>query len=625
MENAEPVRELCCAHPGVAPPVRCPAMHDISLITTLALGFTAALFFGLLAKRLGLSPIVGYLLAGILVGPHTPGFVGDIGLASQLAEIGVIMLMFGVGLHFHLKDLVAVRAIAIPGALGQSAIATIACMWVAHAFGWSWSQGLVLGIATSVASTVVLLRVLIDNNVIETSSGHVAVGWLIVEDIITVLVLVVLPALGSGLGEQGTSPSQLLVSAGTALAKLTVLGLIVAVVGSRFVPWLLLRVARLRSPELFTLSVLVMSIAVATAAYAGFGASMALGAFLAGMLVGQSKFSHQAGADMLPLRDAFAVLFFVSIGMLFDYETLLESPWLTAAVIGVVLLVKPLIAFLIVIVRRYTLHTALMAAGALAQIGEFSFIVADVALSHQLIPAVGHAVLVAAAIVSISINPFYFKWMMALEGPISRSRLWQRWFAGRSQARGAKINADAAPGEPKRGHAIVVGYGPVGRTVTRLLLQSHIEPIVVEMNVDTVAELRSQNIRALYGDATRREILQQAGIEKAGYILVTTPEPSVRLKVIAMARQLNPDIDILTRARYLAEHDNLRAAGATIVCCDEAGAAASLAEVLLGLMGAQTEEIAEELRRIRDGWSPHPTSDPTLLKDPKVEPAAAHA
>lgn len=601
-------------------------MHDISLITTLAFGFTAALFFGLLAKRLGLSPIVGYLLAGILAGPHTPGFVGDIGLATQLAEVGVIMLMFGVGLHFHLKDLMSVRAIAVPGALGQSALATIACMWVAHQFGWSWSQGLVLGIATSVASTVVLLRVLIDHNVLETSSGHVAVGWLIVEDLITVLVLVVLPALGGGgMGTPGTDVTQLLVSAGTALAKLTVLGVIVAAVGSRFVPWLLLRVARLRSPELFTLSVLVMSIAVATAAYAVFGASMALGAFLAGMLVGQSKFSHQAGADMLPLRDAFAVLFFVSIGMLFDYEVLIESPWMAAAVLGVVLVVKPLVAFLIVILRRYTLQTALMAAGALAQIGEFSFIVADVALAQELIPGVGHAVLVAAAIVSISINPFYFKWMMALEGPISRSHVWRRWFAGRMQARGAQINAGAPPGEPHRGHAVVVGYGPVGRTVTRLLLQSAIEPLVVEMNVDTVAELRSQNIRALYGDATRREILQQAGIEKAGYILVTTPEPTVRLSVIAMARQLNPDIDILTRARYLAEHDTLRAAGASIVCCDEAGAAASLAEVLLGLMGAQTEEIDEELRRIRDGWSPHPAAEPALVQERKIEPAAEHA
>lgn len=580
-------------------------MHDISLITTIAFGFAAALFFGLLAKKLGLSPIVGYLIAGILAGPHTPGFVGDIVLATQLAEIGVIMLMFGVGLHFHLKDLMAVRSIAIPGALGQSAMATVACMWVAHEIGWTWTQGLVLGIATSVASTVVLLRVLIDNDVIDTSSGHVAVGWLIVEDLITVLVLVLLPALAvqDALGD-GTAPPNLLVSAGVALGKLVVLGLIVAVVGSRFVPWFLLRVARLRSPELFTLSVLVMSIAVATAAYATFGVSMALGAFLAGMLVGQSKFSHQAGADMLPLRDAFAVLFFVSIGMLFDYEVLLESPALVIGVTLVILVVKPIIAFLIVIARRYTLKTALMAAGALAQIGEFSFIVADVALSHSMIPPKGHAVLVAGAIVSISINPFFFKWMMSLERPISRSALWQRWFEKRTTARGAEINADFAPVGEGRRQAVVIGYGPVGRTVTQLLIQSGIEPVLVEMNVDTVAELRSHGIRALYGDATRRDILEQAGVDQAGHMIITTPEPTVRLAIIAAARELNLDIQILTRARFLAEHASLQAAGASIVCCDEAGAAASLAETLLIEMGVETEELERELRRIRDGWTP---------------------
>lgn len=577
-------------------------MHDISLITTIAYGFAAALVLGLIAKRLGLSPIVGYILAGILASPNTPGFVGNVALASQLAEIGVIMLMFGVGLHFHLKDLLSVRGVAVPGALGQSALATIACMWMAHVLGWTWSQGLVLGIAVSVASTVVLLRVLIDNGVIETSSGHAVVGWLIVEDLITVLVLVVLPALGGAIGAGPSDSTEVWKAALLALGKLAVLGIVVAVVGTRVVPWLLLRVARLRSPELFTLSVLVMSIAVATAAYAAFGVSMALGAFLAGMLVGQSKFSHQAGADMLPLRDAFAVLFFVSIGMLFDHTVLLREPMMVIGVTAIILIVKPVVAFAIVILRRYTLRTALMAAGALAQIGEFSFIVADVARAYDLIPLEGHAVLVAAAILSISINPFLFRWINSLEGPILRSAIWRHWFAPRANAHGTAINQDfQSPGVGER-FAIVIGYGPVGRTVTRLLEQSAIEPVILEMNVDTVSQLRDGGKRALFGDATRREILQQAGVDKATHVIVTTPEPAVRLAIIEATRELNPDVVILTRARFLGEHDSLRAAGANAVCCDEAGAAAALAETLLDQMGVGTDAIADQLRNIRDGW-----------------------
>ena len=587
-------------------------MHDISLITTIAFGFTAALFFGLIAKRCGLSPIVGYLLAGIAAGPHTPGFVGDLALAGQLAEIGVILLMFGVGLHFHLKDLMAVRSIAIPGALGQSAVATIACMAVAHFAGWSWAQGAVLGMATAVASTVVLLRVLMDNHSLETPSGHVAVGWLIVEDIITVLVLVILPALAVGGADavggaaaagaaDGPSLMGVLKAAAIAVGKLLALGAVVAVVGSRVVPWLLLRVTRLRSPELFTLTVLVMSIAVATAAYKVFGASMALGAFLAGMLVGQSKFSHQAGAEMLPLRDAFAVLFFVSVGMLFDYKVILEQPLLTAGVVAVILIAKPLIAFVIVVALRHTVKTGLLVAGGLAQIGEFSFILADVAAKLKLMPHEGHAVLVAGAIVSISVNPFFFKGLMALEPKIENSALWKRFFARRLAAHGADLNAHAGHDDDTP-ETIVVGHGPVGRTVTELLEKSGVKLIVIEMNVDTVAELSRKGKRALYGDATRRDLLTQAGVKKAHSLVITLPEPSVRMGVILMARELNPDIRIITRARYVAEHDSLKEAGATVVCCDEAGASTGLARALLGQMNKPQEEIDREVRLLRAGW-----------------------
>ncbi len=583
-------------------------MHDISLITTIAFGFTAALFFGLAAKRLGLSPIVGYLLAGVVAGPHTPGFVGDLAIAGQLAEIGVILLMFGVGLHFHLKDLMAVRSIAIPGALGQSAVATVACMAVAHLTGWTWAQGAVLGIATAVASTVVLLRVLMDNRGLETPSGHVAVGWLIVEDILTVLVLVVLPALAAGNGgakgvaeADGPSFAGVLTAAGVAVAKLLALGAVVAVVGSRLVPWLLLRVARLRSPELFTLAVLVMAIAVATAAYAAFGASMALGAFLAGMLVGQSKFSHQAGAEMLPLRDAFAVLFFVSVGMLFDYKVIVAAPLLTLGVLAVILLAKPLIAFAIVVFCRHTLRTALTVAGGLAQIGEFSFILSETAKSLKLLPGEGHAVLVAGAIVSISVNPFLFKGLLALEPAIERSGPWRRWFAPRLAAHGAELNAGRTT-EADLPDTVVVGYGPVGRAVTDLLEKSGRKPLILELNVDTVAELTREGRRALYGDATRRELLEQAGVDKAKSVVITVPEPQVRMGVIRAVRELNSDVRIVTRARYLAEHDSLREAGAAVVCCDEAGAATGLTRALLGDLNKPQEEIDREVRLLRAGW-----------------------
>ncbi|ATC63475.1 sodium:proton exchanger [Nibricoccus aquaticus] len=574
--------------------------HDISLITTIAFGFTAALFFGLIAKRCGLSPIVGYLIAGIAAGPHTPGFVGDAHLAPQLAEIGVILLMFGVGLHFHLKDLLAVRSIAIPGALGQSIAATVVSMVIAMACGWSWSAGLVLGIATAVASTVVLLRVLMDNNVLETTSGHVAVGWLIVEDLITVLVLVLLPAFAIKEGvENAGGFLHILQSAGWAVLKLAILVALVAIAGAKFVPWLLHRVAALRSRELFTLSILVMSIAVATAAYKAFDASMALGAFLAGMMVGQSKFSHQAAAEALPMRDAFAVLFFVSVGMLFDFRVVIDQPWLVAGVTAVILIVKPLTAFLIVLLCRHTVRTGLMVAGGLAQIGEFSFILADVAKAQGLLPGESSAVLVAGAIISISINPVFFRGLMALEPWIERHGSWMNWLTKRSEVKGAAINS-SLPAEKKEGiQAIVVGHGPVGETVSRLLREFDIEPMIIETNIDTVAELRAQGHSALFGDATRPDILKEAAIKTARYLVLTIPDAIVRQGVIATARELNPHIRILTRARYLAERDSLKDAGVSVICFDEAEAAAGLAEGLLADVGVPTERVNQEVLRIR--------------------------
>lgn len=597
-------------------------MHDISLITTIAFGLLAALVFGLLAKRVGLSPIVGYLLGGIAVGPYTPGFVGNPILAQQLAEIGVILLMFGVGLHFHLKDLLAVRKIAIPGALGQSLAATVCCLAVAIAAGFDWKSGLVLGAATSVASTVVLLRVLMDHGLVETPEGHVAIGWLVVEDIITVLVLVMLPALAGSALAHGTGAEaaadgahavaaasassggalDILTSLGKAVGKLILLGGVVALAGAKFVPWLLLRVTRLRSPELFTLTVLVMAMAVAVASYLIFDASMALGAFLAGMMVGQSKVSHQAAADALPMRDAFAVLFFVSVGMVFDFSILWHSPGLVIGVLAVILIIKPVVALLIVLVSGHSLRTGLTVAGGLAQIGEFSFILAELAKTLKLLPGEGHHVLVAGAIVSISVNPMLFKGLLALEPWIAKHPKLSAILNRSAEKRGKNANSQLlseTPGGDAAVKAIVVGYGPVGQTVTRLLGEFDIDPTIIETNIDTVLELQSQGRRAMYGDATRGALLQEAGIRTATYLVVTLPKTDIAVAIITSARAINPDVRVLTRARYLREREVLEDAGAMVISYDEAESAVGLAEALLTEVKAPAARIETEVVRIR--------------------------
>lgn len=578
-------------------------MHDISLITTIALGLTGALLFGLLAKRFGLSPIVGYLVAGIAVGPHTPGWSGDVKLAGQLAEIGVILLMFGVGLHLHLKDLLAVRSIAIPGALGQSVAATLACTVVAVAVGWNYKSAIVLGIAVSVASTVVLLRALMDHGVVETPQGHVAIGWLVVEDIVTVLVLVLLPPLAAS-----GSESSLFNTLGLALLKLSLLTALIMLAGARIIPALLLRVARLRSRELFTLTVLVIALSVATISYVAFGASMALGAFLAGMVVGQSKVSHQVASDALPMRDAFAVLFFVSVGMLFDPRVLVDSPWLVLGVIVVILVIKPLVALLIVIMCGHSLRTALTVAAGLAQIGEFSFILAETAKSFGLMPGNGSNVLVAGAIVSISLNPIIFKRMTGWEMKLQRIPWLTRLLAqrgGKLAVTGALQNAGRGE-EPVIVRSIVVGYGPVGQTVTRLLQEFGVKPTIIEMNVDTVLELQKQGHKAIYGDATRTEILDAAELPWASFLVLTVPQAEISATIIRAAREMNPTLRILVRANYLNLQKELQEAGASVIRYDEAEAAAALARALLQEIQVPSNQIVTVVERIRQELDPKP-------------------
>lgn len=588
-------------------------MHDLSLISTIAAGFTAAWLLGLLTQKLKLSPIVGYLLAGVLIGPHSPGFVGDVGIATQLAEMGVILLMFGVGLHFHLKDLIAVRKIAIPGAVGQSILATIAAMVIFHEFGMSWSTGAVIGMAMAVASTVVLMRILMDANALNTPEGHVAVGWLIVEDIFTVVLLVLIPVLGDGGGGAGAaghahaSSGPIWWTLGIALLKLAILVFVVLWAGSRIIPRLLVRVARLRSRELFTLTVLVFSIAVAAASYFFFGASMALGAFLAGMVVAQSPVANQAAADALPMRDAFAVLFFVSVGMLFDPKFLIEEPFMVLGALGVILIVKPLAALLIVAVLGYSVRTALTVALALAQIGEFSFILSELARQHGLMPDAGHNVLVASAIISITLNPLIFRNVPRIENWLrGRPALW-RLLNGRAERRAAAGFRDLPEaGGHGHGHregdgpfAMIIGYGPVGRTVHRVVEEAGIPSVVIDMNMDTVASLKAAGKNAIFGDASNERILEEAGIKSASHLVITLPDAGHRAAIITAAKNIHEEIRIVVRARYLREREELDQSGVTAAVFEEAEAAVALARLVLAGTGVHRDAAHVKLEEIR--------------------------
>ena len=444
-----------------------------------------------------------------------------------------------------------------------------------------------------------LLRALLDHGGVDTPEGHAAVGWLIVEDIITVLVLVLLPPLAA----TGGNGRGLWQTIATAVLKLALLTAIMMLAGARFVPWLLLRVARLRSRELFTLTVLVMAICVATISYLAFGASMALGAFLGGMVVGQSKVSDQAAADVLPMRNAFAVLFFVAVGMLFDYRAVLESPMLMLGVLGIILLVKPVAALAIVIIGGHSLKTALTVAGGLAQIGEFSFILGDMAQSLGLMPGKVNSMIVAGAIISIGLNPFVFRRMLALEPVLGRSALLAKWLARRSEKLGARANEIAAERMQDPG-AIVVGYGPVGQTVTRLLAEFEINPIIVETNVDVVLELQQRGKQALFGDASRPEILRAARLDAAAYLIVTVPHAEISLRIIQAAREVAPLVRIITRAEYINQSEAFVQAGAAIIRYDEAESAAALAEALLQDIDVPAERIDAIVRKIRNELAP---------------------
>jgi CPA2 family monovalent cation:H+ antiporter-2 len=566
-------------------------MHSTDLILTVTGGLAAALVVGYVTHRLGLSPIVGYLLAGTLVGPHTPGFVANADLAQQLAEIGVILLMFGVGLQFHVEELLAVRRVAVPGAIVQSVAATLLGAAVAHGFGWSWRAGLVFGAALSVASTVVLVRILADANDLHTPIGHIAVGWLVVEDLVTVAVLVLLPPL---VGGEASGP-QLGRALAIAAAKILALVAFTAVVGRRAIPRLLDRVAATRSRELFTLTVLVLALGIAVGAALLFGVSMALGAFLAGITVGRSEYSLRAAAEALPMRDAFAVLFFVSVGMLLDPAFVLREPWLVAASLAIVVVGKPLVAIVVVRLLGYPTGAALAVGASLAQIGEFSFMLIALGRDLGVLTDAAMNTVVVVAIASIVMNPVLYRAAARVE----------RWAGRRPRARRLASVAAAAGGDAHSAHdrahrAVVVGYGPSGRTLTRLLTDNGIAPTVVELNMDTVRQLRDEGASVVYGDATQEATLEAADVANAGSLILSAGDMRGSEETIRIARQLNPSIRVLARTPHLRDGGPLRKAGADEVFSGEGEVALALTEAVLRELGATPEQIDRERARAHD-------------------------
>lgn len=564
-------------------------MHDVDLILTLAGGLSAALVFGAITHRLRLSPIVGYLIAGVVVGPHTPGFEADATLASSMAELGVVLLLFGVGLHFHLRELLEVRSIVVPGALVASAVATAIGTLLGRTIGWSWPAAAVFGGCVAVASTVVLLRVLADHRALHTRPGHVAVGWLVVEDLLTVAALVVLPTVFTG---GPPTVEGLLMSLLLAGVKIAALVAVVVFAGGKVIPWIFEVVSDTGSRELFTLAVLVVALGIAVGAARVFGVSMALGAFLAGMMVGRSEFSLRAASEALPMRDAFAVLFFVSVGMLFDPSTLVRSPLAILATVLIVIFLKPAVALAVMRLGGVSPSIAIPVAAALAQIGEFSFILANLGRDLGIVPAAALEILVAAAIVTITLNPLLYRLADRVAGSLARSR------TGDDDPR-----ADVGPAASTPSHrAIVVGYGPVGSTVTELLLDNSLDPTVIELNLETVRRLLAFGVRAVYGDASRPEVLERAGIARADNLILTSGSGRIDEEIIRQAKQLNPHVRVLARTHTTIEVPRLRRAGAEEAFSGEGEVALALTVRILEGLGASPEQIDRERERIEAGF-----------------------
>ncbi|MER9294559.1 Kef family K(+) transporter [Mesorhizobium sp. M0510] len=592
--------------------------HDTPLIATIVAGLGLAFVFGALANRFRIPPLVGYLVAGVLVGPNTPGFVADAGLANELAEIGVILLMFGVGLHFSLKDLLSVRAIAVPGAVVQIGFATALGAGLSWMLGWSMGAGLVFGLALSVASTVVLLRALQERRMIETERGRIAVGWLIVEDLAMVLALVLLPALAGVLGgqEQTDAHASGLLSlpasygiwgvVGITLAKVAAFVVVMLVVGRRVIPWILHYVAHTGSRELFRLAVLAIALGVAFGAAKLFGVSLALGAFFAGMIMSESELSHRAAEESLPLRDAFSVLFFVSVGMLFDPFSLISNGWPILATLAIIVIGKSLAAFVIVVAFGYPLATALMISASLAQIGEFSFILAELGVGLKLLPEQGRDLILAGAILSIVLNPLMFlaiDWMKPwLERraartapPVEAKPVGPATEPGQvaSVAATAKREDGPPPKTALTGHAILIGYGRVGGLVGSALKDAALPFLVIEDADKTLAKLKADSIETVAGNAANAEVFAAANPEGASRLILAIPNAFEAGQIVLRARAANPGINVIARAHSDAEVEHLKGLGADTVIMGEREIARGIVEEVLGSKPELRRETAE--------------------------------
>jgi CPA2 family monovalent cation:H+ antiporter-2 len=555
--------------------------HDVSLITTLAAGFGLALVLGFVAERLRVPALVGYLLAGIAIGPSTPGFVADSAIAAQLAEIGVMLLMFGVGLHFSLGDLMSVRRIAVPGAVVQMGIATVLGTALASWWGWGTGAALVFGLSLSCASTVVLLKALDARGLLDTMNGRIAVGWLVVEDLATVLMLVLMPPLATLLAGTAAPADGVPLWRTVAVTLLEVAAFVALmfVVGRRVLPWLLWQVAQTGSRELFTLAVIAAAIGIAVLAAYQFSVSYALGAFFAGMVMRESQFSQRAASESLPLRDAFSVLFFVAVGMLFDPAVVVEMPLHVLGVVAIIVVGKTLAAMALVLALRYPLNTALTVAASLAQIGEFSFILAGLGLSLGLLPQEGMSLVLAGALISIALNPLVF-------AGVEPARAWilRRSAAARRLEQRGDPYAELPMTTERRfleGQVVLVGYGRVGQRIARSLGERGIAFVVAEQNRERVEDLRKAGIAAVSGDASEPAVLIQAHIAQAAMLVVATPDPVGVRRMVETARALNPGIEVVLRTHSEDECELLRRDGVgTVVFGEEELAQGMLGHVL---------------------------------------------
>ncbi|ACK49376.1 sodium/hydrogen exchanger [Methylocella silvestris BL2] len=558
--------------------------HEVPLITTIAAAFGFALVLGFAAAKLKLPSLVGYLIAGVIIGPYSPGFTANAEIAAQLAEIGVMLLMFGVGLHFSLDDLWDVRKVALPGAVLQITVATALGAALAHLWGWSLGGALVFGLALSVASTVVLLKALETRGILDTTNGRIAVGWLIVEDLAMVLVLVLLPPLSNALSGGEAGPD-IWWTLEVTIAKIAAFVALMLVIGRRVFPWLLWQVTRTGSRELFTLCVVAAAVSLAYGAAELFGVSFALGAFFAGMVIRESEFSHRAAEETLPLRDAFAVLFFVSVGMLFDPHILIEQPWRVLAVVAIIIIGKSLAAAGLVLLFRYPLNTALTVSASLAQIGEFSFILASLGMSLGLLPREGQSLILAGALISITLNSLVFS---ALE-PI------QRWIRSNSAlARMVERSDDPLSELPMStedkylaGQVVLVGYGRVGRRIGAAMTEAGIPFVVVDQNRELVEQCRSKNIPAVFGDAAEIAVLIQAHISKASLLVIATPDTLDVRAMISTARKVNSSIETVVRTHNEEEAGLLRQEKAGIVFLGEQELANGMTHYVLQRFGRE--------------------------------------